>query len=205
MSYTRFFIPQQGEVDRQDVSKKLNLFRFRPLHEKAEDTESMGWCPFLSEYDDDKEIGPADVLYDDKIILTLRIDSIIFPRDLLKSLVKKSLSSYENDFNKKADRRVKKELEMAEMKSLRSKVLPKTKIVPAIWCPNTSSIRIFSKSNPLLDHFIDTFQHTFLLRPIRRDFAFQAVELLGEKGEIAKLDVVSHKPLFAPPIRIDVQ
>jgi hypothetical protein len=194
MGYTRFLVESPTP---QDVVEKLNLFKFRPLHEKGEDNEALGWCPYLNEYDHERAIFAKDCLFDDKVVLSMRHDSITLPKGLLKMLVKKSLAAYERDHQKQADRHVKKELELFEAKALRSRILPKTKLIEAIWCQKNKELRVFSRSS-MVDQFLDLFQQTFLVKPQRRDFIFEGMRE-------SSIDSLTHQPIFMPPVRVDVQ
>lgn len=197
MGYTRFLVNSEAPISLGSVVEKLNNFKFRSLHEKGEDTETLGWSPYLNEYDE-RDIAHTDCLFDEKIVLSMRQDVITLPKALLKMLVKKGLSAYFKEHQKMADRQAKKEIELFEAKKLRSRVLPKTKVVEAMWCPKTSELRIFSRSQNLVDHFLDLFQQTFLLKPQRRDFVFEGARLTS-------IEPLAHQPIFQAPIRIDVQ
>lgn len=198
MGYTRFLVNNEAEMPFRSVVEKLNLFKFRPLHEKGEDNETIGWSPYLNEYDHERDIAHTDCLFDERIILSMRMDVITLPKGLLKMLVKKSLLVYQREHQKFPDRQAKKEIELHEAKMLRARVLPKTKIVEALWCPKDKELRIFSRSQSLLDHFLDLFEQTFLLKPIRRDFVVEGARAVN-------IEPLAHQPIFIPPIRIDVQ
>lgn len=205
MSYTRFMIKNEAELAPLSIIEKLNLFKFRPLHERGEDNETIGWCPYLSEYDHEKPLEVSDFLYDDKIVLSMRYDAIVLPKELLKVLVKKSLAAYFRDHKKFPDRTVKKEIELAEARGLRGRVLPKTKIVESIWCQKSEELRVFCRSQSLLDRFLELFQQTFLLKPERRDFPLEAMAYGRQKNIEIATTTLAHQPIFVPPIRVDVQ
>lgn len=205
MGYTRFFVNSDVDFSMDAIKEKLEMFKFRPLHPHGEDTETSGWCAYQSEYDHEKEILIKDFLYDDKIILSLRMDAISLPKQLLKSLVKKAVAQYVRDQGKLPSKMVRKELELAESKGLRARVLPKTKILEALWCQKTKELRVFTRSAKDIDRFLEIFQHTFLLRPDRRDFTFEAFQLCQKERYDINLEHLSHAPIFLPPLRIDVQ
>lgn len=199
MGYTRFLVNSEAVLDAASLVDKINLFRFKPLHPLGEDKESLGFCPYLSEYDLDKTIEIKDFFYDENILLSMRIDTIALPKELLKANVKKSITGYYKDHKKWPDKTVKKEIELAESKALRARVLPKTKIIEAMWNQKQSSLRIFSRSKVQVDQFCELFTQTFLIRPERCDFSHQALSLK------AQLEVMAHQPLFNPTLRVDVQ
>lgn len=205
VSYQRFRISAGKDLNPEQIVQKLRLFKFRPLHDHGFDQETAGWCTYLHEYDHEKELLVSDMLYDQKIILTLRHDAVALPKPLLKSLIKKSIQSYYHEHKKWPDRVVKKEIEQAEIQSLRARVLPKTRIVEAIWCQSSEELRIFSRSKALLDVFLDLFHNTFLEKPHHRDFAYEAYFIVHSLGQDAALMNPAHSPIFAPPVRIDVQ
>ncbi len=203
LSYQRFSVGAEP-MSAEEIVKKLSLFKFRPLHEKGEDKESFGWASYLSEYDHEKDLEIRDFLYTDKIILSMRYDSISLPTALLKALIKKSLAHYERDNNKKPDRTVKKEIEATHIQALRARVVPKTRIVEAIWCQKAQELKIMSRTASLVDRFVDLFQQSFLLKPIMRDFAHEAYFYAHAMHEFSRLEHLVHEPLFIAPIRIDV-
>lgn len=202
MSYTRFSLPSTKE-DPKSIVEKINLFRFRPLNPKGEDYETFGFCSAHQPFDDDKPIEVKDCLYDDKIILAVRYDKVTMPKELLRAMVKKSLQTYQRDFNRLPDRVVKKELEIQEAKALRSRILPKTQIVESIWCQKTGLLRVFTRSKPAIDRFIDLFRQAFAENPKLKDFVAEAMSFSEQSG--AFLDTLTHQPIFMPPIRTDVQ
>lgn len=197
MGYTRFLVNSKVEIDGL-VIEKLNLFKFRPLHEKGEDSETIGWCSYLNEYDHERNIAHTDCFFDEKIVLSMRQDVITLPKGLLKMLIKKATQAYQREHQKFPDRQAKKEIELFEAKNLRARILPKTKIVEAVWYPKTQELRIFCRAQSLIDHFLDLFQQTFLLKPCKRDFVFEGLRL-------ENIENLSHQPIFIPPVRIDVQ
>jgi hypothetical protein len=196
MGYTRFWV-SEPIMPIESIIEKLNLFKFRPLHEKGEDNETNGWSTYLDEYDHERVITAKDCIFDEKIILSMRQDTIILPKGLLKTLVLKNLKAYEKDHQKPASRQIKKEIEIFEAKSLRARILPKTKILESILSPS-GELRVFSRSQSLIDQFLDLFQQTFLLRPQRRDFVYEGIKQTS-------IEHISHAPIFMPPIRVDIQ
>lgn len=202
MSFQRFRMTA-SQFSLSEITEKLSLFKFRPLHPRGEDNESFGWVAFQNEYDHEKTIEIGDVHFDNAVVLTLRIDTISLPKLLLKSLVKKSLSAYFRDHQKMADKTVRKEIELSEAQGLRERILPKTRIIEAVW-NQTGELRIFSRSQTAVDRFLGVFQDTFLLRPERFDAAAQAYHMAYAQEKIPGLDAITHTPLFTPPIRIDV-
>ncbi len=205
MGYTRFLVKCPQPLPATSIVEKLNMFRFRSLHPHGEDNESMGWCAYLSEYDAEKTIVINDFQYDQNLVLCMRVDNITLPKGLLRSFIKKALSAYAKEHNKLPDRTIKKEIELAETLSLRSRVFPSIKIVESIWCQTTQELRVFSRSKAQIDRFLDLFQNTFLLRPERFDFAHSSWQLAQKKNNESDLEQMSHEPLFIPPARIDVQ
>jgi DNA recombination-dependent growth factor C len=199
MGYTRFIVKSEAELDAKAIAEKLNLFKFKPLHPHGEDQETMGWCAYLAEYDPEKSIEMKDFLYDDKIVLSFRMDSISIPKDLLKAVVKKSVASYYKDYKKWPDKTVKKEIELAEAKAIRARILPKTKIIEAMWSQQQGELRVFCRSKSQLDQVTELFLQTFLLRPERRDFSY------GALGHSPRVEAISHQPMFIKPLPVDVQ
>lgn len=205
MSYTRFLVKSESNLSGESIVEKLNLFKFRPLHPRGEDNETHGWCVFLSEYETDYDITIKDCIYDDNVVLTMRIDSMVLPKALLKSMVKKSLAQYQRDHNRFPDRTVKKEIELAEIQGLRARIIPRTKIIESVWCPKSNELRIFSRSKSVVDRYLELFQHTFMLQPQLRDFPKEGLIAAQNKNLASTLESLSHQPLFLAPIRVDVQ
>jgi hypothetical protein len=203
MSYQRFRIAK-SELTAEQIVEKLRLFKFRPLHEKGDDNETAGWVAYQSEYDHEKDIETSDTYFDHKMILSLRVDTFSLPKALLKSMVKKSLSAYFRDHRKMADKTTRKEIELAEAQGLRARILPKTRLVEAVWSMD-GDLRVFSRSQALVERFLGLFQDTFLLRPERFDCAAQSYGFLTDNDKLIAMDALSHTPIFMPPMRVDVQ
>lgn len=205
MGYTRFFLRDAHKLSPDVIVDKLAMFKFRPLHPRGEDYESAGWCAYRSEYDHEKDIVVKDFYYDQQIMLCMRVDVITLPKPLLKSLVKKSISAYAREHGRHVDKTTMKQIELAEAKGLRERVLPKITIVEAIWSQQDQSLRVFSRSQNVLKRFLELFEQSFSIRPERQDFPVQALDFADKKQLVPALENLKHQPLFMPPLRVDVQ
>lgn len=203
LGYQRFSVAGEN-MNAEQILEKLKLFKFRPLHERGEDKESIGWSSYLSEYDHEKNLEIRDFLYGEKVILAMRVDIISLPSQYLKARIKKSLAEYQRDHDKKPDRTIKKEIEAAEIQALRARVLPKTKVIEAVWCQKAQELKILCRGS-LVDRFVELFQETFLIRPSLRDYAHETYWLAHSTGEAHMVEHITHEPIFMPPIRVDVQ
>lgn len=199
MSYSSFSAKSEAALTPQAILEKLRLFKFKALHPQGEDSEAWGWCPYQAEYDLEKTIEIRDFLYDDKIVLSMRIDVISLPKELLKASIKKSIKSYYQDHKKWPDKIIKKEIEKAEIKALRARVLPKTKIIEAMWDQKQGRLRVFCRAQKQLDQFNDLFAQTFLTRPSPKDFSGAALEHKD------RVEALSFQPLFVMPQQVEVQ
>lgn len=203
MTYTRYRVLSPSSLTPEAVLERMGLFRFRPLDPRGDDNETLGFCPFQNEYDDERPIAAQDFYFDGKIVLSLRIDSLRLPKDLLRTLVRKSIAAYQREHRKFPDKTTKKEIELAESKGLRAKILPKTKIIEAIWCQKSQDLRVFTRATASLDRFLELFQQSFLLRPERRDFPTEALTF-SEKMQMDISAHLDHEPLYVPPLRMEV-
>jgi hypothetical protein len=203
MTYTRFRVTSSSDYSPEAIAERLNLFRFRALDPRADDLETRGFVPFQSEYDDEKTITVQDFYFDGRIALSLRMDSIRVPKELLRVLTKKSIAAYQREHKRFPDRTVKKEIELAESKGLRAKILPTTKIIEALWCQKGQDLRLFSRSTTSIDRFIELFQQCFVLKPERRDFPTEALSF-SESKQLALPANFSHEPLYVPPLRVEM-
>lgn len=180
-----------------EAIEKLNLFRFRPLHEQGEDNETAGWVSFLAEYETQKPLEYKDVFFDGNMVLGLRIDVIKIPKPLLKANVKKSCDLYFAEHKRLPDKVVRKELERAEAKALRARILPHTKVIEAFIDINRREVRMLARPKALIDRFRELFEQTFMVHLNRDDFV--AVALKNEKTAGA-LDHLHHEPLYSPAV-----
>lgn len=192
MTFQRLYLPNDEKFNEDYIKERLGLFRFRPLHAQGIDNESLGFCPYRSEFDNEKAIEVADFLFDQAIIFSVRLDVIKIPRPLLKALVKKSVIAYQREHGKKADRTVIKEIEKAESAGLRARILPKSTIVEIVWQKNTNEILVLNRSERLVERFIDIFYQSFLVRPLKKDFAFASLDC-AKKERLSLSDAL--KPL----------
>lgn len=204
MTYSRFFVTSPTPLSPEAITEKINLFRFRPLDPRGDDNETLGFCPFRDEFDDERRITERDFYFDGKIVLCMRLDTLTLPKDHLRALVRKSLQEYQREHKKPADRTVRKEIELAEAQGLRHKVMPKAKITESTWCQKSGELRIFSRAPKVIDRFLELFQQTFLLRPLRRDFPAEAFRF-SEEQRIELPVNWHHEALYLPPQRTEVQ
>lgn len=204
LTYQRFRISDEVNLSMDAIIEKMRLFKFRALDSRGFDQESAGWCAYLNEYDHEKELEIKDILYDEKIVLTLRYDQMVLPKPLLKSLIKKSHKAYYDDHKRWPDRTIKKELEQAIVQDLRSRMIPKTKIIEAVWSLESRELRIFSRSKTLVERFLDLFKATFLQKAYERDFTHEAYFFLASKNQSSLLDGYSYTPLFKTSHVVDV-
>lgn len=193
ISYVRFSLAGSMPNPEQAV-EKLNLFRFRPLHEHGEDNETAGWVSFLKEYETQKPLEYKDVFFDGNVVLCLRLDVIKIPKPLLKANVKKSWDLYFVEHKRFPDKVIKKELEMAEAKALRARILPHTKIVEAFVDLHRKEVRVLTRTKALIDRFRELFEQSFMVHLNRDDFV--AVGLKNE-AKAGALDNLHHEPLYS--------
>jgi|GEM_PF-2026876 len=205
MGYTRFLLNAERPMPVDDIAERLNLFKFRALHDRGEDMESFGWVSYGSEFEWDQPIEISDFYFDRAVVLCARIDKITLPKALLKALVKKSIAAYAKEHQKTPDKTVRQEIQLAETLGLRSRMLPHTTLIEAIWLKDAGELRVFSRSKTKLDRFVELFEQTMMQRPLRHDFAYGAWQLAKVRHEDTALERLTHQPLFIPPIRIDVQ
>lgn len=205
MAYQRFKINHELRLTPEQIVDKMRLFKFKPLHHQGLDNDTLGWVSYRSEYDHDQVISTADCYFDQKMILVLRMDNLLLPKQLLRALLKKSLDIYQREQNKTPDLKLKKEMELAEAQKLRSKILPKTRIIEAVWCLSTQELRVFSRASSQVEKFLEIFQDTFLVRPERQDFAQNSYSYAQKNADLAKLELLSHQPMFLAQSALDVQ
>lgn len=179
--------PQWQKKVQQGLSQNLA----KEINPAGEDERSVGWCN--AHFALDTSISLEQCLYNEYVVVGMRIDTLIVPKRLLavycereerlamQELKKEVLSRYE-----RAEIREKVE------KTLRKKVLPSIKTAEMVWNWETGYVRFFSTSKGLNEEFAELFEESFGLT-LTPEFAYTLAQdpNLGLSAEALKaLDAV---------------
>ncbi len=142
------------------VQEGLSRHLAKEINPSSDDERSVGWCN--AHFALDTSISLEQCLYNEYVVVGMRIDSLAVPKRLLavycereerlamQELKKEVLSRYE-----RAEIREKVE------QTLREKVLPSIKTAEVVWNWETGYVRFFNTSKGLNEEFVELFEESF--------------------------------------------
>ena len=160
--YLRDALPQGW---RDTFHSQILANRFRPIDASSEEERALGWCSPHFVLDVDMEAN--DYLFNEYIVLGMRIDSLGVPGPLLKIYAKQEIQRV----LKEQDRDHLTKFERSEIKNqvklmLRKKLLPSIKCVDMAWSLDQGVLRFWSSSERLNLEFMELFEQTFDMLPV---------------------------------------
>ena len=150
-------LPPKWQKKIQDgLSKHLA----KEIDPAGDSDRSIGWCN--AHFALDTSISLEQCLYNEYIVVGMRIDTLIVPKRLLAVYCERE--------ERRAMQELKKEVlsryERAEIRegveaTLRKKVLPSIKTAEIVWNWETGYVRFFNTSKGLNEEFIELFEESF--------------------------------------------
>lgn len=173
-SYLRFFVdgdPPRGFQNR--FEKAIEARRFLPLGPDAPETESGGWVPMESPFDDELPITRDLFLFGDLIGLGFREDKVTIPRPLLQHLTSKKVAELEARGDK-VTRQTRRTCELAVFAELRARVLPRSRVLDLVWDLGSREVRMFGRGPMATERAAARFEMTFGFALSPADYARRA-------------------------------
>ncbi len=182
MGYVRFRTEGE-EPDPSKIMRAIAARKFTPLSAKEDVNDSAGWMPVMTPFDDDVSFGNENVRMGDRIALVYREDKYLIPRPLLRREVSKRLKQIAKE--KKQDitefgRGFRKAVEQSVISELRTRIMPKTKLVEVIWSPSRKEVRVFGKGLIVTERIVSIFERTFQVRLVFAAPAVRALAIIGD-------------------------
>lgn len=176
-TYLRFLVdgePPKGFADL--FEQAIEARRFLPLSEGAPEEESAGWVPIDAPYDDEASITRERFWLGHLIALAYREDRISLPRPLVQHHVQKRLEEL-REKGERITRKRRDALELAVVRELRRKALPKSRVVEVVWDYPRRELRVFGRGPIAKERVAAHFERTFALRVTLATYAARAFSL----------------------------
>lgn len=165
MNYIRFFVV--GDVPAPEaIEKGLEARAFVPLSPSAEMPEVMGWVTAEKPDDHERKLTRADVIFGTLILVAVREDRWVIPRDVVKRLAAKRAKKIAADegYADGVDgisRTMMKAIETAIVAELRNRLLPRSKVAQVVWDTKLNEIRVFGRGTFVRERVASLFERTF--------------------------------------------
>ena len=171
----------------------------RDLKPSEEETRHIGWCD--AHFVLDTEITLESCIYNEYVLLGMRVDSLNVPKGLLniyceaeerkvrKELKKEALSRYE-----KAE--IREQIE----EQLKKRLLPSIRSTEMVWNWESGIVRFFSTNKSLNEEFMELFEESFGLMLIP-EYAYTLAQdptLNLSQEQLRTLDVIEPTPFVDP-------
>lgn len=182
----------------------ISMRRFVPLRPMGDDTESCGFVPPQSPFNDDEPLTAANFIYSDQIYLTYREDSIKIPQAMLKDRVAAKVKEQEEKTGTYVGSKTKSMIHAAVIAELRAKILPKSTLVEFVYDVPARKLRFFGRGKAVLERFVTLFEQTFELKLVQMTFEERTVSAELPAGLQNSLSMLHNKDIFARKERLEI-
>ncbi len=164
LTYRQYFVrdPLPGDwKDRFQIGIEQNLFQ--PLDPAGEAERSVGWCSI--HFPLDLELTPEQYIYNEYIVLGLRIDTLTVPGSLLRIFTESECRKvmFEQKKNK-LSRYEKAEIKDRVKLDLKKRLLPAIKSIDVAWNWQKGVLRFFAGNEKVNVEFMELFEQSFGLQ-----------------------------------------
>lgn len=164
LSYRQYFVrdPLPGDwKDRFQIGIEQNIFV--PLDPAGEAERSVGWCSI--HFPLDLELTPELYIYNEYIVLGLRIDTLTVPGALLRIFTEsESRRVMMEQKRAKLSRYEKAEIKDRVKLDLKKRLLPAIKSIDMAWDWQKGVVRFFAGNEKVNLEFMELFEQTFGLQ-----------------------------------------
>lgn len=164
ISYCKFFV--RGDVPKRfqpPFMKAIRLRTFAPLEVDSEEDSSVGFCAPGNALDLD--LRQDKVIWNQHVVLGLRIDQWRIPRTLFRSHFDAAEAEYRARLGKdKLSKKDKDELKFRIERRLRKKVLPAMRAFDLLWDTDRKVLLFWNRSPRMKEELMALFERTFHLR-----------------------------------------
>jgi hypothetical protein len=189
ISYSKFFV--RGDVPKRfqaPFMKAIRLRTFLPLEVDSEEDSSVGLCAPGNALDLD--LSEDKVLFNQYVVLGLRIDKWRIPRTLFRAHFDAAEAELRARLGKdKLSKKDKDELTFRIQRRLRKKVLPSMRAFDLLWDIDRKVVLFWNRSPRVKDELMALFEQTFRLR-LDEASPFVAAKALLDAGQMARLEAL---------------
>lgn len=158
--YVRDPLPADWK-DRFQLGIERNVFT--PLDPAGEAERSVGWCSI--HFPLDLELTPEQYIYNEYIVLGLRIDTMTVPGSLLRIFTESECRRVMHEQKKvKLSRYEKAEIKDRVKLDLKKRLLPSIKSIDLAWDWQKGVLRFFAGNEKVNVEFMELFEATFGLQ-----------------------------------------
>jgi DNA recombination-dependent growth factor C len=147
-----------------------DAIRSRVLNEidvHGESEREVGWCN--AQFALDIDLFADKYLFNDYLVLGLRVDTLTVPGPLLKLFVERRMREVmEEQGRERLSRYEKAELKELVKRELRKRALPTVKVTDMVWTLSEGVVRFFGTNEKLTLEFMELFEDTFGLALVPR-------------------------------------
>ncbi len=163
ITYTKFLV--RGDVPddlHQKFLARIRTRAFKPLTPEDNDDVSVGWMPIERPFDEDPSFRADGTFFGGYLALALRLDRWKFPSSLVKTKMAAAEKAFlEKHQKERLSRADKAEIRDAVERRLRREGEPTSKAIELAWNLNDGELRVFGRSQLLVEHLIELFEKTF--------------------------------------------
>jgi len=164
LTYRQFFVRGELPHDFRTVfAAQIADNAFKDIDPASEEERAIGWCS--PKFALDVDLHQGHWLYNDHLVLGLRIDALKVPGPLLKlhteRVCRETMAEQGTDtLNRYQKAQIKENVKL----ELRSRMLPSVKSVDFVWTLSTGLLRFWSANDKLCVEFQELFERTFGLQ-----------------------------------------
>lgn len=187
ISYSKFFV--RGDVPKRfqaPFMKAIRLRTFAPLEVDAEEDSSVGFCAPGNALDLD--LSQDKVLFNQYVVLGLRIDKWRIPRTLFRAHYDQAEAELRARSGKeKLSKKDKDELKVRIQRRLRKKVLPSMRAFDLLWDVDRKVTLFWNRSPRVKEELMALFEQTFQLR-LDEVSPYVAAKALLDDRQMARIE-----------------
>jgi hypothetical protein len=161
LTYRQFYV--QGEVPRDfrdRFQERIVANAFHEIEPASEEERAVGWCN--ARFALDIELHEGHWLFNDHLVLGLRIDTLKVPGPLLKRPAEREARRMMAEQGVDTLNRYQRaQIKEAVKQDLRKRMLPSVKSVDFVWSLSTGLLRFWSANDKLCVEFQELFERTF--------------------------------------------
>lgn len=168
------------------VQDGLSKHLAKEIDPSGDEDRSLGWCN--AHFALDTSISLEQCLYNEYIVVGMRIDTLVVPKSLLAVYCEREERRAMQELKKEVLSRYERaEIREAVETTLRKKVLPSIKTAEIVWNWETGYVRFFNTSKGLNEEFIELFEESFGLT-LTPEYAYTLAHdpTLGLSAELLK-------------------
>ncbi len=161
LTYRQYFVRDQLPGDwRERFQLGIEHHVFQPLDPSSETERSVGWCSI--HFPLDLEMIPEQYIYNDYIVLGMRIDTLTVPGSLLRIFTEAECRRLMHEQKRtKLSRYEKAEVKDRVKLDLKKRLMPSIKTIDVAWNWQQGVLRFFAGNEKVNVEFMELFEQTF--------------------------------------------